>query len=423
MNRGRQPAPAYPRGALPTRRHARLRLSRPAQGRRGRAAAGRRQGLGDARSRLPASCVSSTRRASAVGPWDPGLDADTLRRAPAGDDADPRLRRPHVPDAAPGQDLVLPQDAPARRPSPSARPWRSSAATCALPTYRQQGILIARDWPILDMMCQIYTNALDRLKGRQLPILYSAKEAGFFSLSGNLGTQVPAGGRLGDGLGLQARPPHRRDLDRRRRLRRRRLPPRPRLRRRLPRPGHHQPRQQSVGDLVQPGRGGRRGGDLRLARHRLQHSRHPRRRQRPPRRLRGDALGGGTGAREPRPDPDRALHLSRRAPIRPATTRRRYRPGDEYQHWPLGDPDRAAQAASRRGRRMGRCSSRGARDRAGGGGARRQQARRKPTASSAAVPITTPRRCSRTSTRRCPGTCASSKASSLASRRRHEGRP
>ncbi|MEJ7935231.1 3-methyl-2-oxobutanoate dehydrogenase (2-methylpropanoyl-transferring) subunit alpha [Sphingobium sp. AN558] len=59
------------------------------------------------------------------------------------------------------------------------------------PSYRQQGILIARDWPIVDMMNQIYSNRGDRLKGRQLPIMYSAREAGFFSISGNLTTQYP----------------------------------------------------------------------------------------------------------------------------------------------------------------------------------------------------------------------------------------
>jgi 2-oxoisovalerate dehydrogenase E1 component alpha subunit len=59
------------------------------------------------------------------------------------------------------------------------------------PTYRQQGLLITRNWPIKDMMCQIYLNTRDRLKGRQLPVLYSVKDAGFFSLAGNLGTQFP----------------------------------------------------------------------------------------------------------------------------------------------------------------------------------------------------------------------------------------
>jgi 2-oxoisovalerate dehydrogenase E1 component alpha subunit len=59
------------------------------------------------------------------------------------------------------------------------------------PSYRQQGILIARDWDIVDMMNQIYSNSADRLMGRQLPIMYSVREAGFFSISGNLTTQWP----------------------------------------------------------------------------------------------------------------------------------------------------------------------------------------------------------------------------------------
>jgi len=59
------------------------------------------------------------------------------------------------------------------------------------PTYRQQGLLIAYGWPLVDMMCSVFSNEKDRLKGRQLPGLYSAKEAGFFSISGNLGTQFP----------------------------------------------------------------------------------------------------------------------------------------------------------------------------------------------------------------------------------------
>ena len=57
------------------------------------------------------------------------------------------------------------------------------------PTYRQAGLLIAGDYPIVDMMCQIYSNERDPLKGRQLPVLYSAREHGFFSVSGNLTTQ------------------------------------------------------------------------------------------------------------------------------------------------------------------------------------------------------------------------------------------
>ncbi len=57
------------------------------------------------------------------------------------------------------------------------------------PSYRQQGLLIARGYPLVDMMCQVYSNERDPLKGRQLPIMYSSREFGFFSISGNLGTQ------------------------------------------------------------------------------------------------------------------------------------------------------------------------------------------------------------------------------------------
>jgi 2-oxoisovalerate dehydrogenase E1 component alpha subunit len=57
------------------------------------------------------------------------------------------------------------------------------------PTYRQQGWLIARRWPLVEMMCQVLSNEKDRLHGRQMPIMYSAREVGFFSISGNLGTQ------------------------------------------------------------------------------------------------------------------------------------------------------------------------------------------------------------------------------------------
>jgi 2-oxoisovalerate dehydrogenase E1 component alpha subunit len=84
------------------------------------------------------------------------------------------------------------------------------------PTYRQAGLLIAGGYPMVDMMNQIYSNEADPLKGRQLPIMYSSKEHGFFSISGNLGTQYRPGGRLGDGVGDPQRHAHRGRLDRRR---------------------------------------------------------------------------------------------------------------------------------------------------------------------------------------------------------------
>jgi 2-oxoisovalerate dehydrogenase E1 component alpha subunit len=72
----------------------------------------------------------------------------------------------------------------------------SCAFQCALdqgdmnfPTYRQAGLLIASGYPLLKMMCQVYSNDGDPVRGRQLPVFYSAREHGFFSISGNLATQ------------------------------------------------------------------------------------------------------------------------------------------------------------------------------------------------------------------------------------------
>ena len=59
------------------------------------------------------------------------------------------------------------------------------------PTYRQQSILFAREYPMVDMICQLLSNERDPMKGRQLPVMYSVKDKGFFSISGNLATQLP----------------------------------------------------------------------------------------------------------------------------------------------------------------------------------------------------------------------------------------
>ncbi len=58
------------------------------------------------------------------------------------------------------------------------------------PTYRQSGLLMAAGHSRLEMFCQVLSNPGDRLKGAQLPTLYSVPEHGFFSISGNLATQL-----------------------------------------------------------------------------------------------------------------------------------------------------------------------------------------------------------------------------------------
>jgi 2-oxoisovalerate dehydrogenase E1 component alpha subunit len=72
-----------------------------------------------------------------------------------------------------------------------AQAYALDPADMLFPSYRQQGTLLARGWSMVDMMCQVFNNTKDRLKGRQLPIMYSVPEVGFFSISGNLATQFP----------------------------------------------------------------------------------------------------------------------------------------------------------------------------------------------------------------------------------------
>jgi 2-oxoisovalerate dehydrogenase E1 component alpha subunit len=126
----------------------------------------------------------------AVGPWDPRLPPDALRR----------LLRHMALTRAFDERMFR-----AQRQGKTSFYMKSTgeeavavAAAHALhrddmcfPSYRQQGLLIARDWSLVDMMNQIYSNKGDRLQGKQLPIMYSVKECGFFSISGNLATQYP----------------------------------------------------------------------------------------------------------------------------------------------------------------------------------------------------------------------------------------
>ncbi len=126
----------------------------------------------------------------AVGPWDPRLDAELLRKM---------LRDMSVVRAFDERMFR------AQRQGKTSFYMKSKgeeavavAAAAALdfddlcfPTYRQQGLLVSRGYPLVEMMNQIYSNKGDKLQGRQLPIMYSDRKHGFFSISGNLATQVP----------------------------------------------------------------------------------------------------------------------------------------------------------------------------------------------------------------------------------------
>jgi 2-oxoisovalerate dehydrogenase E1 component alpha subunit len=126
----------------------------------------------------------------ALGPWDPKLDPHTLRRMLRDmmlvrifDDRMYRTQRQ-------GKTSFYMKSTGEEAVAVAAAHALDRDDIC-FPTYRQQGLLIARDYPLGEMMCQIYSNKGDKLKGRQLPIMYSTREHGFFSISGNLATQVP----------------------------------------------------------------------------------------------------------------------------------------------------------------------------------------------------------------------------------------
>lgn len=126
---------------------------------------------------------------AAVGPWAPDIDVQILRKGMRA------MLRTRAYDArmliAQRQKKIsfyiqcLGEEAIAVGQSMVLR-----AGDMCFPTYRQQGLLLARDdLDVVELMCQVLSNQRDPLKGRQLPILYSVKRAGFFSLSGNLATQ------------------------------------------------------------------------------------------------------------------------------------------------------------------------------------------------------------------------------------------
>jgi 2-oxoisovalerate dehydrogenase E1 component alpha subunit len=126
--------------------------------------------------------------ANAVGPWNPGLDAgrliEGLRHMLLTRAYDQRMYRAQ----RAGKTSFYMKSTGEEAVSVGAAMALGARDMC-FPTYRQQGLLVARGYPLVDMMCQIFSNARDPLKGRQMPVFYSSREYGFFSISGNLGTQ------------------------------------------------------------------------------------------------------------------------------------------------------------------------------------------------------------------------------------------
>ena len=126
----------------------------------------------------------------AVGPWHPHLDAKDLQvglrhmlLTRVFDDRMQRIQRSGKISfymRSLGEEAVSVAMAMALRPT-----------DMLFPSYRNQGLYVARGRPILDLMCQLLSNTRDMCKGRQLPVMYHWRDGRIFSISGNLATQFP----------------------------------------------------------------------------------------------------------------------------------------------------------------------------------------------------------------------------------------
>jgi len=126
----------------------------------------------------------------AQGPWNPDLDKETLIEAlrlmvltRAYDDRMQRMQRQGKITfymQALGEEAVSIGQGLAFEPE-----------DMMFPAYRNQGLYIMRDTGLVNMMCQCLSNSRDMCKGRQMPIFYQNKKNNLFTISGNLATQYP----------------------------------------------------------------------------------------------------------------------------------------------------------------------------------------------------------------------------------------
>jgi 2-oxoisovalerate dehydrogenase E1 component alpha subunit len=128
--------------------------------------------------------------ARAQGPWDPhlspaqmiaGLRYMLLTRA-----MDERLRRAQRQGQISFYMQCVGEEAVAVGAAMALRP-----GDMLFPSYRNQGLHIARERNVIDLMCQCLSNMHDMCKGRQMPVMYHWREGNIFSISGNLATQMP----------------------------------------------------------------------------------------------------------------------------------------------------------------------------------------------------------------------------------------
>jgi len=125
---------------------------------------------------------------NAVGPWDPHADSSLLRAGLAAM-LKTRIFDARMLTAQRQKKVSFYMQSLGEEAIGIAQAMALAPDDMCFPTYRQQGILIARGYPLVDMMCQLFSNERDPVLGRQMPVMYTARKYGFFSIAGNLGIQ------------------------------------------------------------------------------------------------------------------------------------------------------------------------------------------------------------------------------------------
>ena len=127
---------------------------------------------------------------TAVGPWHPRLEGEelgvALRHMAVTRAFDERMLRMQRQGRisfyvqSKGEEAVSVAAAMALRPG-----------DMLFPSYRNQGLHMARGRRPAELMCQCLSNSKDMCKGRQMPVMYHWAQGNIFSVSGNLATQFP----------------------------------------------------------------------------------------------------------------------------------------------------------------------------------------------------------------------------------------
>lgn len=127
----------------------------------------------------------------AVGPWAPKIESDVLRHG-LRSMIRTRIFDTRLLTAQRQQKLAFYLQSIGEEAIAIAHSLALRAGDMCFPSYRHVGMLLARnDISLVELICRCLGNTRDPIRGRVLPTAYSYKRAGFNLNSSNLATQVP----------------------------------------------------------------------------------------------------------------------------------------------------------------------------------------------------------------------------------------